>query len=138
MKKKLTTPQKISLGFAIGTIAFIVAPIVVRARAFEDMGRTKFYATCRTKLSKVTKPEQDEKFAEKLNKQEWYTMRLEHSCCSGAGFDAVIIKDSTGNIYTKNQNFCGYEGFMASRLTKATSIQELQRNLLQAGFKKDK
>ena len=36
---------------------------------------------------------------------------FEHSCCSGAGFDATVIRDSAGAIYADTTHtFCGIEG----------------------------
>ncbi|MDA3799191.1 MAG: hypothetical protein PF692_08945 [Kiritimatiellae bacterium] len=41
---------------------------------------------------------------------EWVAIRMEHSCCSGAGFDATVIFDSNHNIkYDREYTFCGYE-----------------------------
>ena len=37
---------------------------------------------------------------------------LEHSCCSGAGFDAVAIRTSTGIDYEGAKRYCGLEGFV--------------------------
>ncbi len=36
---------------------------------------------------------------------------LEHSCCSGAGFDAVAVRTSDGQEFVSNNNYCGLEGF---------------------------
>ena len=36
---------------------------------------------------------------------------LEHSCCSGAGFDAVAVRTSDGKEYRSNKNYCGLMGF---------------------------
>ncbi len=42
---------------------------------------------------------------------EWFVTTCEHSCCSGAGFDATVIRDSTGAIYADTTHtFCGIEG----------------------------
>ena len=42
---------------------------------------------------------------------EWWIATCEHSCCSGAGFDATVIRDSTGAIYADTTHtFCGIEG----------------------------
>jgi len=41
---------------------------------------------------------------------EWLIATCEHSCCSGAGFDATVIRDSTGAIYADATHcFCGIE-----------------------------
>jgi hypothetical protein len=42
---------------------------------------------------------------------EWLIATCEHSCCSGAGFDATVMRDSTGAIYADTTHtFCGIEG----------------------------
>ena len=42
---------------------------------------------------------------------EWVAVCSEHSCCSGAGFDATVFVDSKGTIqYDTTHSFCGYEG----------------------------
>lgn len=42
---------------------------------------------------------------------EWFVAACEHSCCSGAGFDVTVIRDSLGAIYVDTQHtFCGIEG----------------------------
>ena len=45
---------------------------------------------------------------------EWFIATCEHSCCSGAGFDATVIRDNTGAIYADTTHtFCGMEGISA-------------------------
>jgi hypothetical protein len=37
---------------------------------------------------------------------------MEHECCSGAGFNATIFKDSHGKtLVDRSYSFCGYESF---------------------------
>jgi hypothetical protein len=38
---------------------------------------------------------------------------LEHSCCTGAGFDAVAIRTSDGQEYVADKNYCGIAGFQS-------------------------
>ena len=71
-----------------------------------------------------------------LDSGEWYAVVLEHSCCSGAGFDAVMIKDSKGTIYTAEKNYCGYEGFHIDE--SATNIETLSKALLTNGYRKER
>lgn len=64
---------------------------------------------------------------------EWIIATCEHSCCSGAGFDATVIRDSAGTIYTDTTHtFCGIEG-MSSTLseygTPATSLTSFYSGL---------
>jgi hypothetical protein len=64
---------------------------------------------------------------------EWYVATCEHACCSGAGFDATVIRDSTGAIYAdKTHTFCGVEG-MAEDLSyiKADSLAEFYARVWQ-------
>ncbi len=52
---------------------------------------------------------------------EWIIATCEHSCCSGAGFNASVIRDSTETIYTDTTHtFCGIEG-MSEELHQVTS-----------------
>jgi|GEM_PF-4153282 len=64
---------------------------------------------------------------------EWDVATCEHSCCSGAGFDAKVIRDSTGAIYAdKTHTFCGAEG-MAEDLSyiQADSLAEFYAHVWQ-------
>lgn len=40
----------------------------------------------------------------------WVALTFEHSCCSGEGFDCIVARDESGNIFI-NEGFgiCGYE-----------------------------
>ncbi len=49
-----------------------------------------------------------------LKNGESASVILEHSCCSGAGFDAVAVRTSDGNEYKSTKNYCGLEGFYGS------------------------
>jgi len=64
---------------------------------------------------------------------EWFVATCEHSCCSGAGFDATVIRDSTGAIYADTTHtFCGIEGLggeLGERLVSATSLPAVYSNL---------
>jgi len=41
---------------------------------------------------------------------EWLIGTCEHSCCSGAGFDATVIRDSKGAVFADTSHtFCGIE-----------------------------
>lgn len=60
---------------------------------------------------------------------------LEHSCCSGAGFDAVALQSSTGITYHSRNNYCGEEGFhheMSARIYQ--SFADLDTFLLANGY----
>lgn len=46
----------------------------------------------------------------KFTNGEWVAARMEHACCSGAGYNATVFFDSHGKIYAdKTYSFCGYE-----------------------------
>jgi hypothetical protein len=54
---------------------------------------------------------------------------LEHSCCSGAGFDAVAVRTSDGQEFVSNNNYCGLEGFdWGSRKSVGTFSAFLEQN----------
>ena len=54
--------------------------------------------------------ESERVFVRAFSSGEWLIATCEHSCCSGAGFDATVIRDSTGTIYTDTTHtFCGIE-----------------------------
>ena len=41
---------------------------------------------------------------------DWVAVKMEHACCSGAGFDATVFYDSSGKVYCDTSyTFCGYE-----------------------------
>src|SRR5690606_26245200 len=62
---------------------------------------------------------------------------LEHSCCSGAGFDAAAIRTSDGQQFVADKNYCGLEGFrfdLDADSTKNTSM--FTAFLEQRGYRK--
>lgn len=62
---------------------------------------------------------------------------LEHSCCSGAGFNAVALQTSDGTIYHSHNNYCGEEGFNAEMTaTEHKSLADLNAFLLANGYTK--
>jgi hypothetical protein len=71
---------------------------------------------------------------------EWFIATCEHSCCSGAGFDATVIRDSTGAIYADTTHtFCGIEGLgeeLGARSVPASSLQSFYLALSQLKLKK--
>jgi hypothetical protein len=67
---------------------------------------------------------------------EWCAVVLEHDCCSGAGFNAVLIKDSEGIFYKSQINYCGYEGFNIAN--DIPDLRALRVRLLELGYKTEK
>ncbi len=70
-------------------------------------------------------------FVHTFASSEWFIATCEHSCCSGAGFDATVIRDSTGAVYADTTHtFCGIEG-MAGELREASggSLREFYSHL---------
>lgn len=66
-----------------------------------------------------------------------YRALVEHSCCSGAGFDAVVLHASDGTIYHSRNNYCGDEGFYAEMTaTEHKSLADLEAFLLANGYTK--
>jgi hypothetical protein len=62
---------------------------------------------------------------------EWIAVQMEHSCCSGAGFNATVIYDSKGHLsFDTTRAFCGYED-MASEFSriKAGSLKDFYRKV---------
>lgn len=49
--------------------------------------------------------------AVKMESGDSATVILEHSCCSGAGFDAVAVRTSDGQEFFARKNYCGVQGF---------------------------
>ncbi len=61
----------------------------------------------------------------KLDSGDSAAVILEHSCCSGAGFDAVAIRLSDDTEFYAKKNYCGIEGFYGELGTD--SIKDLGR-----------
>jgi hypothetical protein len=64
-------------------------------------------------------------FARTFKSGEWLVATCEHSCCSGAGYDATIIRDSTGAIYVNTEHcYCGMSEEMSATFSevKADSL----------------
>ena len=91
-----------------------------RPRAFVQHWSERFRTV--DSLDTAKRFEQSEPvYVRTLSSGEWFIATCEHSCCSGAGFDATVIRDSTGAIYADTTHtFCGIEG-MSSELAAASS-----------------
>jgi hypothetical protein len=62
---------------------------------------------------------------------------LEHSCCTGAGFDAVAIRTSDGQEYVADKNYCGIEGFRSELNTDSIkSLSMFSKYLEESGYRK--
>lgn len=63
---------------------------------------------------------------------EWLVATCEHSCCSGAGFDATVIRDSTSAVYADTTyTFCGIEGLGGELPKHAASLPDFYSALTQ-------
>jgi hypothetical protein len=72
----------------------------------------------------------------RLDSGESFTVILEHSCCSGAGFDAVAIRTSAGDEFSALKNYCGIEGFSGySIASKMKTLVRLKSYLKAQGYK---
>ncbi len=72
----------------------------------------------------------------KLESGETASVILEHSCCVGAGFDAVAIRMSDGREFAVKINYCGIEGFYGEVVSKASKNLEGLATLLESnGYK---
>lgn len=69
---------------------------------------------------------------------EWIAARIEHSCCVGAGFDAIVYFDSKQTIqFCDDYTFCGI-GELSHKMseTKATNLSEFYGKLNYLNLKK--
>src|SRR5438105_3117562 len=61
-------------------------------------------------------------FTRSFSDGSWVAAISEHSCSSGAGFDATVFYDSTGIVRVdRSHHFCGLEG-LQSELRGVTAI----------------
>jgi hypothetical protein len=61
----------------------------------------------------------------------------EHSCCSGAGYDLVLLKFEDGEIYKSNKNYCvGKIVFEEIEEIKPKDVQDVKFKLISMGFEK--
>jgi len=134
--KHLSRILLITLILLGGTVCFVVY----------DHGQQvpRFYKNARKLLQplsgsyenvKMGRSHDDPPMIIRLASGEWYAVVLEHDCCSGAGFDAVMIKDSSGSIYTAEKNYCGYEGFHIDESPK--DVESLRKALESNGYRKE-
>lgn len=73
----------------------------------------------------------------RLKSGDSFRALIEHSCCTGAGFDAVVLQSSDGSLYRSRNNYCGEEGFHAALTeSKIGSLPELESYLLAHGYTK--
>jgi hypothetical protein len=113
--------------------ALVAPPSSVRATSFVEHWGALF-EQCTT-LADVKAIDQAERpdliFVRQFKNDEWIAVRMEHSCCSGKGFDATVICDSNKRIQVDTEHtFCGYEGLSCElRRIKATSLPEFYEGL---------
>lgn len=70
-----------------------------------------------------------------LESGESVNIMLHHSCCSGIGFDAVIVWSSKDRILKSTRNYCGSDVFMSQKIwSEASSFAEVEDYLLENGF----
>ena len=63
-------------------------------------------------------PQSELIFVREFSDKTWCAARSEHSCATGAGFNATVFCDSQGRIYFNyDHHFCGYEG-LAGELSR--------------------
>lgn len=73
----------------------------------------------------------------KLESGESAAVILEHSCCSGAGFNAVAIRASDGDEFYSSKNYCGLEGFYPTLKDDATKdLNRFKSFLVAQGYHK--
>ena len=65
-----------------------------------------------------------------------FSIILEHSCCSGAGFDAVAIRTSSGAEYESTNAYCGMQDFVFEFPSTFKTLADLDAFLLANGFNK--
>jgi len=91
--------------------------------------RSKRFRTCRT----LPDAEHVAPFTRGFSDGSWVAAVSEHSCSSGAGFDATVFYDSRGIIRVdRSHHFCGVEGLESElRQVAATSLADFYRGLQQ-------
>lgn len=112
--------------FVCGLIAFIVIGLVTPHLTF--IHQPRFVRHWSERLRTIDSLDAAKRFGEgepvfvrAFPSGEWLIATCEHSCCSGAGFDATVIRDSTGAIYSDTTHtFCGIEG-MSSELSQVSA-----------------
>jgi hypothetical protein len=132
MNKRIVTTA-LSLAAVIGLGLFLLAGASTKVKT------KAFYAESRAVLLAIKTPVRpggsDHAMICTLPSGDWYAVRLEHACCTGAGFDAVMIKDSQGQFYTAEKNYCGYEGFQHGDTVK--DLSELKKTLIRDGYRRE-
>lgn len=92
-----------------GSFLWIGAPNR-RAQAFIATWESRF-GRCGSLREIRSLPEAELIYVREFPTGEWVAARSEHSCCSGAGFDATVFYDSAGAVRRDTScSFCGYEG----------------------------
>lgn len=99
--------------FGVGAALAQTNPAMAR-RAFIRTWTSRFRA-CHN-LSDVRRlPDADFLCIRTFPTGEWVAVSSEHSCCSGAGFDATIFYDSRSQLQVDTTySFCGYEGLVGA------------------------
>lgn len=70
-----------------------------------------------------------------LTNRSYFVALIEHSCCSGAGFDAVAIRTSEGREYESRKNYCGSQGFyFAMTDLEIQNLSQLDEILMADGY----
>lgn len=134
MTRKINTRSRFYVTTAI--VLVVIGGLLILTRTSNSKLIADFYQKSRAELAAIHAPRQGD--TSLLPSGEWYAIRLEHSCCSGFGFDAVMIRDSEGKYYTAEKNYCGYEGFLGTLgRGSITNLQDLRTRLHEKGFRSE-
>lgn len=106
---KITKPKALKVAAILGVIGIAAFFLTTPVR------REIFIAETKLTFSKVKSAEEAKSlsttgkaFAWILRNGKWALIRAEHHCCSGAGYDAVVIRDSDGKTFVSRKlNICG-------------------------------
>ena len=113
-------------------VTVICIAILYTLNIWPGKGQTAFVSKWSQRLQHIDSPSKipenykNDLYALNFSNGEWIITAMDHSCCSGSGFDATVIRDSRGKVaYDVSHTFCGFEG-MSSELghLKATSLDE--------------
>ncbi len=131
--------KQIAYGIGVFLLTVGSAAVFLYTRLSVDYRTKAFYKDTYQILSKINNPAPDFGTVphERLPSGSWFAVELEHECCTGLGFSAVLLKDSEGNVYSAENNYCTVVDF-ASQLhcnTEISDIPSLREKLLQMGFR---
>ncbi len=95
-------------------VCWTIALCVWGTDVFAQLHAVEFIAANAHEMRRYARPQDvPNAYVRTFDSGESIAVRMEHACCSGAGFNATVLYGSDGKVLVDTEHcFCGYEGMV--------------------------